>query len=102
VNHREQKDTMGVGNAQVWSQKSVPRQPAFAVAGYSLLLLAGLKEFGPGRPHDFTPLPKWRRKAKRPSALDLITQLRKELNDAPITDMLKRKTAQNIVPYANT
>lgn len=102
VNHREQKDTMGVGNAQVWSDKSVPRQPAFAVAGYSLLLLAGLKEFGPGRTHDFVPLPKWRKKANRPSALDLITQLRKEINDAPITDILNRTIAKNMVTYAYT
>jgi len=102
VNHREQKDTIGVGNAQVWSDKSVPRQPAFAVAGYSLLLLAGLKEFGPGRTHDFVPLPKWRKKATRPSALDLLTLLRKEVNEAPITDMLKRNIAKNIVTYAYT
>jgi len=100
VNHREQKDTLGVGNAQVWADKSVPRQPAFAVAGYSLLLLAGLKEFGPGRPHDFVPLPKWRKKATRPSALDLITLLRKEISEAPITDFLKSNIAKNIVPYA--
>jgi len=102
VNHREQKDTIGVGNAQVWSDKSVPRQPAFAVAGYSLLLLAGLKEFGPGRTHDFVPLPKWRKKATRPSALDLLTLLRKEVNEAPITDMLKRNIAKNIVTHAYT
>jgi hypothetical protein len=102
VNHREQKDTIGVGNAQVWSDKSVPRQPAFAVASYSLLLLAGLKEFGPGRTHDFVPLPKWRKKATRPSALDLITLLRKEISEAPITDIFKRNIAKNIVPYAYT
>jgi hypothetical protein len=102
VNHREQKDTIGVGNAQVWSDKFVPRQPAFAVAGYSLLLLAGLKEFGPGRTHDFVPLPKWRKKANRPSALDLITLLRKEVGEAPITDILKRNIAKNLVKYAYT
>lgn len=102
VNHREQKDTLGIGNAQVWSARSVPRHPAFAVAGYSLLLLAGLKEFGPGRTHDFVPLPKWRRKANRPSALDLITQLRKEINDASIADTLKRTIAKNIISYAYT
>ena len=102
VNHREQKDTMGIGNAQVWSKKAVPRQPAFAAAGYSLLLLAGLKEFGPGRTHDFVPLPKWRKKATRPSALDLITLLRKEISEAPITDFLKRNIAKNIMAYAYT
>jgi len=102
VNHREQKDTIGIGNAQVWSAKSVPRQPAFAVAGYSLLLLAGLKEFGPGRTHDFVPLPKWRKKANRPSALDLVTRLRKEINDTPSADTLKHNIAKNMVAYAYT
>lgn len=102
VNHREQKDTIGIGNAQVWSNKSVPRQPAFVAASYSLLLLAGLKEFGPGRTHDFVPLPKWRKKATRPSALDLITLLRKEINEAPISDFLKCNIAKNIVAYAYT
>ena len=48
VNHREIKDILGVGQAQVRSARSVPRQPAFAAASYSLLLLAGLLEFGPG------------------------------------------------------
>lgn len=90
------------GNAQLWSKKSVPRQPAFVAAGYSLLLLAGLKEFGPGRTHDFVPLPKWRKKATRPSALDLITLLRKEISEAPITDFLKRNIAKNITAYAYT
>lgn len=100
VNHRDQKDTMGIGHAQVWSEKSVPRQPAFATASYSLLLLAGLKEFGPGRTNDFVALPKWRKKATRPSALDLITLLRKEISEAPITDFLKRNITHNIVSYA--
>jgi len=66
------------------------------------LLLAGLKEFGPGRPHDFVPLPKWRKKAARASALDLITLLRKEISEAPIADFLKSNLAKNIVPYAYT
>lgn len=102
VNHREEKDIMGVGQAQIWSAKSVPRQPAFAVASYSMLLLAGLKAFGPGRTHDFVPLPKWRKNANRPSALDLITLLRKEINETPVPDILNRKIAQNMLPYAYT
>jgi hypothetical protein len=64
------------------------------------LLLAGLKEFGPGRTHDLVPLPKWRKKANRPSALDLVTQLRKEINEAPITDILHRNIAKNMLTYA--
>ena len=32
VNHREQKDTLGVGQAQLWNVTSVPKQPVLAVA----------------------------------------------------------------------
>jgi hypothetical protein len=79
VNHREEKDTLGVGQAQLRSCQSVPRQPAFVVAAYSALLLAGLLAFGAQRTAEFSPLPKWRRDAKRPSCLDLVTLLRKEM-----------------------
>ena len=102
VNHREIKDILGVGQAQVWSARSVPRQPAFAVASYSLLLLAGLLEFGPGRSDRFIPFPKWRKNAKRPSALDLITLLRKEINETSASDRLRAEIAQNSVSYAYT
>lgn len=83
VNHREEKDTLGVGQAQVRSALSVPRQPALAVATYSALLLAALLAFGPDRSSHHQPLPKWRRNADRPSCLDLITLLRKEIADNP-------------------
>jgi hypothetical protein len=83
VNHREEKDTLGVGQAQLRSARSVPRQPAFAVAAYSALLLAGLLAFGPGRGQAYHALPKWRRNANRPSCLDLVTLLRKEMADNP-------------------
>ena len=83
VNHRDEKDTLGVGQAQFWNPVSVPKQPAFAVASYAALLLASLKAFGPGRGDAYAPLPKWRRKSKRPSCLDLITLLRKEAVEQP-------------------
>lgn len=83
VNYREEKDTLGLGQAQVRSPFSVPRQPAFVVAAYSALLLAGLLTFGPLRSAHYQPLPKWRRKAERPSCLDLITLLRKEITENP-------------------
>jgi hypothetical protein len=35
VNHREEKTTFGVGQAQVRNPLSVPRQPAFSVALYA-------------------------------------------------------------------
>ena len=102
VNHREEKDTLGVGQAQVWATKSVPRQPAFAVACYSLLLLAALQEFGPGRPDACVPLPKWRKNARRPSALDLIALLRKEIHETSVSSGLRQQITQNLAPYAYT
>ena len=83
VNHREEKDTLGVGQAQLWNAISVPKQPVLAVAAYSALLLASLQAFGAERGTAYAELPKWRRKARRPSALDLVTLLRKEMTQQP-------------------
>jgi hypothetical protein len=83
VNHRDEKDTLGVGQAQMWNPVSVPKQPVLVVASYSALLLAALKAFGPGRGNAYAKLPRWRRNARRPSCLDLITLLRKEAQQAP-------------------
>ena len=83
VNHREEKDTLGVGQAQLRNFISVPKQPAFVVATYSALLLASLQAFGAERGKAYATLPKWRRRATRPSALDLITLLRKEATEHP-------------------
>jgi hypothetical protein len=83
VNHREEKDTLGVGQAQLRNVTAVPKQPAFAVAGYSALLLAAIQAFGVERGQAYAPLPKWRRRASRPSALDLIALLRKEMAEHP-------------------
>jgi hypothetical protein len=83
VNHREEKDTLGVGQAQLWNATSVPKQPVLAVAAYSALLLASLKAFGAERGQAYAQLPRWRRNARRPSALDLVTLLRKEMTQQP-------------------
>jgi hypothetical protein len=83
VNHREEKDTLGVGQAQLRNPLAVPRQPALVVAAYSALMLAAIKAFGPERGPAYAALPKWRRNAKRPSCLDLITLLRKEVTEHP-------------------
>ena len=83
VNHREEKDTLGVGQAQLWNAISVPKQPVLAVAAYSALLLASLQAFGAERGAAYAQLPKWRRNARRPSCLDLITLLRKEMAQQP-------------------
>ena len=79
VNHRDEKEILGVGQAQVWNEKSVSKVPALLVAMYSWLLLAGLTCYGPTRTAEYAPLPKWRRNARRPSCLDLVTLLRKQL-----------------------
>jgi hypothetical protein len=83
VNHRDEKEILGVGQAQVWNEKSVSKVPALLVAMYSWLLLAGLACYGTRRTGVFEPLPKWRRRAKRPSCLDLVTLLRRQINERP-------------------
>lgn len=83
VNHREEKETLGVGQAQLWNVTAVPKQPVLVVASYSALLLASLQAFGPERGTAYAELPKWRRNARRPSCLDLITLLRKEMSQQP-------------------
>lgn len=83
VNHREEKDTLGVGQAQLWNETAVPKQPVLSVASYSALLLASLQAFGAERSNAYAELPKWRRNARRPSCLDLVTLLRKEMTQNP-------------------
>lgn len=83
VNHRDEKETLGVGQAQLWNLTSVPKQPVLAVAAYSALLLASLRAFGAERGSAYAELPKWRRNARRPSCLDLVTLLRKEMVQQP-------------------
>ena len=95
VNHRDEKDILGVGQAQVWNEQSVSKVPALLVAMYSWLVLAGLHCYGPTRTQAYEPLPKWRRGAKRPSCLDLVTLLRKQLAEKPVTF----STAQAPPPY---
>ena len=84
VNHRDEKEILGVGEAQVWNEKSVTKVPALLVAMYSWLLLAGLVCYGPTRTSEYALLPKWRKGAQRPSCLDLVTLLRRQLVEKPI------------------
>lgn len=84
VLHRELKTHVGVGEAQVWSGKSVPRLHPALVAAYAMLKLASLKAFGPTRTADYHELPPWRSKEDRsgirkPSAHDLLTRLRVDM-----------------------
>lgn len=102
VNHRDEKEILGVGEAQVWNEHSVSKVPALLVAMYSWLLLAGLKCYGPTRTQDYVPLPKWRRGARRPSCLDLVTLLRTQIADNPpeLPTAKARPTYQTLVTAA--
>ena len=84
VNHRDEKDILVVGQAQVWNEHSLSKVPALLVAMESWLLLAGLQCYGPTRTEAYEPLPKWRRGAQRPSCLDRVTLLRKQLAEQPV------------------
>ena len=80
VGFREQKNGLGIGKAQVWSEKSVKRVPGFMSACYSMLLMAAMRAFGDERGEQFAHLPRWRSKTpNRPSLKDLIELLRREV-----------------------
>ena len=81
VNHRDEKQIIGVGQAQVRSEQSVDRQPALAVASYAILLLAAAQAFGIDAVHGALPPPKWQthRTKQRLSTQELIRQLRSEV-----------------------
>ena len=103
VNHRDEKDILGIGQAQVRSEQSIPRHPALAVASYSLLLLASLKSFGPGRTDDYLNQPKWRKRdSKRASLLDMLAKLRSEIDEASVSHLLPQNFTQNLALYADT
>lgn len=102
VNHRDEKTILSVGQAQVWSPPSVTRQPALTVASYSMLLLAGLRCFGPGRSSCHPGLPKWRSHSARASLLDLLTMLRKEIIETSVKNSDYAELAKNLTLYAKT
>jgi hypothetical protein len=80
VNHRDEKSLLGVGDAQVRVPQSVARNPQFAVATYSMLLLASIRAYGAWRTDDYLPLPSWRKEVqRRPSTLDILAQFRREV-----------------------
>lgn len=87
VNHRDEKQLIGVGDAQVRSARSVERVPAFAVACYSMLLISAAKAFGIAAADPVVDLPKWRLKAPKPvrlSTRQLLRRLHHEHDHAPI------------------
>jgi hypothetical protein len=79
VVHRELKDTLGLGQAQVRASQAVARQPAMIAAAYAMLQLTALDLWGPERTSDLAALPRWRRRSLRPSCQELIVLLRREI-----------------------
>lgn len=61
VNHRDEKQLIGLGHAQVRTPQSADRLPAFAVLTYTFLLIASARCFGLDATRQALPLPPWRR-----------------------------------------
>ena len=81
INFRDEKTLLGTGQAEVRNPFSVKAVPQMMVASYSLLLLAGIHNWGiKGIPQPQN-IPKWQNPNKkyRASTNDLIKQLRHEL-----------------------
>jgi hypothetical protein len=83
VDQKEEKDLLGVGQAQVWSDTAVVRQPAFHVATYAALLLAAIKAYGLNKVSGVGRLPLWRQRKPpvRLSVAHLLTRLRTEIEE---------------------
>ncbi len=81
VNHRDEMQIIGVGQTQVWSPKSVDRQPAFAAACYAMLVLAAMNAFGPEAVDTGLPVPKWQQRCARDRVTTqrLVQLLRQEV-----------------------
>lgn len=82
VNHREEKSILGIGQAQVWSFKSIDRQPAFHVAVYSSLLLSSALTYQ-DKPLYFEDNPKWRKPPKRLTFRAMLGIMRSEIISNP-------------------
>jgi hypothetical protein len=83
VDQKEEKDLLGVGQAQVWSDAAVERQPAFHVATYAALLVAALKTYGLNQVSAAGRLPLWRehKPPGRLSIAHLLNRLRTEIEE---------------------
>lgn len=102
VNHRDEKQLIGVGQAQVWSQKSAERMPAFAVASYSLLLVAAALCYGLDAKTPTLQPPKWRQSAvasqPRLTTGQILDQLRGSYSEKPNFDSFVTTPAWNTKP----
>lgn len=76
VNFRDEKTLIGMGEAQVWTARSVETLTSFVAAVYAMLLIAQEKC---GRESRTLPLPKWRRPGTRLVPRTTTSQMIQEL-----------------------
>jgi len=96
VDQKDEKDLLGVGQAQVWSEVAVPRQPAFHVAAFAALLVAAVQAFGLNNPAPAGRLPLWRRRQppRRLSVAHLLAHLRQEIEEYETLSSPNRRRRQ--------
>ncbi len=75
VSHRDAKSLIGAGDAQVRNSVSVGRVPQFAMAVYSLLLLASEQAYGVKRTDDYGMRAKWRNDTRQRTSTNEIIRL---------------------------
>jgi hypothetical protein len=110
LNFRDEKTLLGVGEAQVRKEKSTQNVPAFIVAAYAFLLLAGT--IGKNRTK-MLPRPKWQqyKTATRSTTQQMISLFRSQLWGQAIngnlnhfasdkTSHTKQLFFENTMPYA--
>ena len=88
VNHRDEKQLMGLGQAQVRAPRSVDRVPAFVVASYSILLLAAARAFGVDAAEPLSDPPSWYPQALkqiRIPTMQLLSTLRRSFLASALT-----------------
>lgn len=92
VNHRDEKQLLGVGHAQVRSARSAERAPAFAVASYAMLLIAAANTYGIAAREPVTDLPKWLKhsaaKQIRLSTSQLLCRFRTDRRSSSLAQQL--------------
>ena len=95
LNFRDEKTVLGVGEAQVRTKTAVEAVPAFVVAAYAFLLLAGT---GQAKNEAVLPQPKWRQSEapQRESTARYINMFRAQLwgkaMGVNLRDFAERKT----------
>ena len=82
VEHRDEKSVLGVGEAQVHADKSVPRMHSAHVAMWSMTKLAALRTEGFTRTSAYPQRARWYPSdgTERPSADDILELLRMEVH----------------------